>query len=61
MPPTNNAYQDPFTGGSRYTPSYQPNSDLAGANVDPFTGGSSYSTRTAAKPSSRYQKNLILQ
>lgn len=54
MPPTNNAYQDPFTGGSRYTPNYQPSSDLGGMNVDPFTGGSSYSTRTAAKPSSRY-------
>lgn len=49
VPPTNTAYQDPFTGGSRYTPSYQPNAGQIGVNVDPFTGGSSYAT-SAAKP-----------
>ncbi|XP_076265264.1 phospholipase A2 activator protein [Rhynchophorus ferrugineus] len=46
VPPTNNEYQDPFTGGSRYTPSYQSNAGQMGMNVDPFTGGSSYSTNS---------------
>lgn len=52
VPPTNNQYQDPFTGGSRYTPSYQSNSNQTGVNVDPFTGGSSYSTAASKKTSS---------
>ncbi|ERL89805.1 phospholipase A-2-activating protein [Dendroctonus ponderosae] len=45
VPPSSSAYQDPFTGGNRYTPSYQNNTGQLGVNVDPFTGGSSYSTR----------------
>ncbi|EFA09359.2 phospholipase A-2-activating protein [Tribolium castaneum] len=43
--PPSTEYVDPFTGGSRYTPSTGNNSqDFAGRNFDPFTGGSSYST-----------------
>lgn len=44
LPPMNTQYQDPFTGGSRYTPSGTNTSSFQGTNVDPFTGGSSYST-----------------
>ncbi|VEN56039.1 unnamed protein product, partial [Callosobruchus maculatus] len=45
VPPVNNEYQDPFTGGSRYTPNYgQNNKGQTGANSDPFTGASSYTT-----------------
>ncbi|XP_066245153.1 phospholipase A-2-activating protein [Euwallacea similis] len=51
VPPTNNAYQDPFTGGSRYTPSYQDTNTSMGVNVDPLTGGASYSTNGAPKSS----------
>ncbi|RZC40157.1 phospholipase A-2-activating protein [Asbolus verrucosus] len=40
--PTANEYMDPFTGGSRYTPSSGANNQgFAGANFDPFTGSSS--------------------
>ncbi|XP_018568401.1 phospholipase A-2-activating protein [Anoplophora glabripennis] len=45
VPPVSNEYQDPFTGGSRYTPgSNSGNQTELGMNLDPFTGGSSYST-----------------
>lgn len=35
---TSNQYVDPFTGGSRYTPSGNNQSEFQGMNVDPFTG-----------------------
>ncbi|XP_044754625.1 phospholipase A-2-activating protein [Coccinella septempunctata] len=44
---TSNEYVDPFTGGSRYTPSGNNQAQFQGTNVDPFTGGSSYSTNSA--------------
>ncbi|CAG9833993.1 unnamed protein product [Diabrotica balteata] len=45
VPQVSMEYQDPFTGGSRYTPSYgASNQGQTGMNLDPFTGGSSYST-----------------
>lgn len=47
--PQNNDYQDPFTGNSRYTPSYGSNQTDMGMNVDPFTGGSSYNTSQTNK------------
>ncbi|XP_050305466.1 phospholipase A-2-activating protein [Anthonomus grandis grandis] len=50
VPPASE-YQDPFTGGNRYTPTYQDNSGQVGVNVDPFTGGSSYAT-SSTKPAS---------
>lgn len=38
VPPSND-FQDPFTGGSRYTPSYGvDNQGQRGLNLDPFTG-----------------------
>lgn len=38
-PPVSNEYQDPFTGGSRYTPAYgSGNQTELGVNLDPFTG-----------------------
>ncbi|KAJ8959902.1 hypothetical protein NQ318_011639 [Aromia moschata] len=53
-PPANSSYQDPFTGGSRYMPSYNGgNQGQTGMNLDPFTGASSYSTSaTKNKPTS---------
>ncbi|CAG9765638.1 unnamed protein product [Ceutorhynchus assimilis] len=57
VPPTNAAYQDPFTGGSRYTPSYQDTTGQVGTNVDPFTGASSYATSTARPASSSAVSN----
>ncbi|XP_056634387.1 phospholipase A-2-activating protein [Diorhabda sublineata] len=45
VPSVSTEYQDPFTGGSRYTPNYGANNQgQTGVNLDPFTGGSSYST-----------------
>ncbi|XP_023012840.1 phospholipase A2 activator protein [Leptinotarsa decemlineata] len=45
VPHVSSEYQDPFTGGSRYTPgSSSVNQSQIGVNLDPFTGGSSYST-----------------
>ncbi|XP_045474731.1 phospholipase A-2-activating protein [Harmonia axyridis] len=44
---TTSDYVDPFTGGSRYMPSGNNQTQYQGMNVDPFTGGSSYSTRTS--------------
>ncbi|KAJ8972552.1 hypothetical protein NQ314_000139 [Rhamnusium bicolor] len=54
VPPINNEYQDPFTGGSRYTPGYSSgNQGELGMNLDPFTGGSSYSTSVNKKATSK--------
>lgn len=49
-------YQDPFTGGNRYTPQ-QSSQPASGANyMDPFTGGGSYrpGATTASSVSSTY-------
>ncbi|CAH1156011.1 unnamed protein product [Phaedon cochleariae] len=51
VPPVNTEYQDPFTGGSRYTPGISGgNHAQAGVNLDPFTGASSYSTSLSSAP-----------
>ncbi|KAL3270153.1 hypothetical protein HHI36_009211 [Cryptolaemus montrouzieri] len=47
-PAASSNYVDPFTGGSRYTPSGNDPFRFQGANVDPFTGGSSYTTSSSA-------------
>ncbi|KAL1514055.1 hypothetical protein ABEB36_003380 [Hypothenemus hampei] len=48
--PPSQQYEDPFTGGNRYTPSYDNNARSTEMNVDPFTGGNSYTT-SSSKPS----------
>ncbi|CAG9862601.1 unnamed protein product [Phyllotreta striolata] len=48
--PPSTPHQDPFTGGSRYMPSYGANNQASGVNLDPFTGASSYSSSMNAAP-----------
>ncbi|KAI8340823.1 PLAA family ubiquitin binding-domain-containing protein [Chlamydoabsidia padenii] len=63
-----NQYQDPFTGGSRYTPGQSATSSTQGSYIDPYTGASGYhgshtptqTTTTTASQSPAIQKNNIL-
>ncbi|CAO3583550.1 unnamed protein product [Absidia cylindrospora] len=59
-----NEYQDPFTGGSRYTPSQSTTQSQSQSYIDPFTGASGYhgsqtATHTPAAASSYPQSSPV--
>ncbi|KAI9033605.1 WD40-repeat-containing domain protein [Phycomyces nitens] len=57
--PSTTQYQDPFTGGNRYTPGQQSSQYGAPSTYsDPFTGGSSY--RSSGQPSPVVRSQAIL-
>ncbi|KAL0077581.1 WD40-repeat-containing domain protein [Phycomyces blakesleeanus] len=57
--PSTTQYQDPFTGGNRYTPGQQSSQYGAPSTYsDPFTGGSSY--RSSGQPSPVVRTQSIL-